>query len=137
MDLLDDTANGQGWATALPQLYPPGSGLFPQWCTQLTSLTELPENTDTGLEHSDWMDEPEGRHIVIRAGAELLAERIKNKMPHNPKVLPKQRVTSNQARWRCSQLNPKVALNLPLILDRAHLSILVKRSSKTKQICLF
>lgn len=36
------------------------------------SETELPENTDTGLEHSERMDEPEGRHIVIRAGAELL-----------------------------------------------------------------
>lgn len=26
----------------------------------------------TGLEHSERMDEPGGRHIVIRAGAELL-----------------------------------------------------------------
>lgn len=36
------------------------------------SETELPENTDTGLEPSERMDGPGGRHIVIRAGAELL-----------------------------------------------------------------
>lgn len=48
-------------------------------------------------------------------------------MPHSPIVLPKQIVTSNQAKWRCSQPNPKVALNLPLTSDEAHLPILVER----------
>lgn len=98
------------------------------------SETELQENTDTGLEHSERMDESLeadtslSEQVWSRWNCRALAERIKNKMPCNPIALPGQTVTSRQARWTSSQPSPKVALNLPLTLHRTHLSILVERS---------
>lgn len=99
------------------------------------SETELEENTDTSLEHSERMDESLkadtslSEQVWSRWNCRTLAERSKNKMPRNPTVLPKQTVTSSQARWTCSPLSPKVALNLPLTVDGTHPSILVERVS--------